>query len=46
MKYARAEWEKERNVWRSVVQLNFIEAEMNGDAPADSEEDQVVLNKV
>jgi guanine nucleotide-binding protein subunit alpha len=52
MRYARAEWEKERNGWRSVVQLNVvrsiitiqnvIEAEMNGDAPVDSEDDEVV----
>jgi hypothetical protein len=52
MRYARAEWEKERNGWRSVVQLNVvrsiitiqnvIEAEMNGDAPADSEDDNEV----
>ena len=50
MRYARAEWEKERDGWRSVVQLNVvrsiitiqkvIEAEMNGDVPADSEDDQ------
>ena len=54
MRYARAEWEKERNGWRSVVQLNVvrsiitiqnvIEAEMNGDAPVDSEDDQVDFN--
>ena len=50
MRYATAEWEKERNGWRSVVQLNVvrsiitiqkvIEAELNGDVPADSEDDQ------
>ena len=55
MRYARAEWEKERNGWRSVVQLNvvrsiitiqkIIEAEMNGDVPADSEDDQPYLNE-
>ena len=55
MRYAKAEWEKERNGWRSVVQLNvvrsiitiqkIIEAEMNGDVPADSEDDQPYLNE-
>ena len=55
MRYARSEWEKERNGWRSVVQLNVvrsiitiqkvIEAEMNGDVPADSEDDQPSLNE-
>jgi guanine nucleotide-binding protein alpha-1 subunit len=50
MKYARTEWEKERNGWRSVVQLNIvrsiitiqkvIEAEMNGDVLSDSDDDQ------
>lgn len=54
MRFARAEWEKERNGWRSVVQLNVvrsiitiqnvIEAEMNGDAHADSEDDQAAFN--
>ena len=54
MRYARAEWDKERNGWRSVVQLNVvrsiitiqnvIEAEMNGDAPAESEDDQVAFD--
>jgi guanine nucleotide-binding protein alpha-1 subunit len=54
MRYARAEWEKERNSWRSVVQLNVvrsiitilnvIEAEMNGHTPADCEDGQVALN--
>ena len=49
MKYARAEWEMERNGWRSVVQLNVvrsiitiqkvIEAEMNGDILSDSEDE-------
>ena len=56
MRYARAEWEKERNGWRSVVQLNVvrsiitiqnvIEAEMNGDSPAVSEGDQVAISEV
>jgi len=56
MRYARAEWEKERNGWRSVVQLNVvrsiitiqkvIDAEMNGDVPADSEDDQPAFNEV
>ena len=50
MRYAKAEWEKERNGWRSVVQLNLvrsiitilkvIEAEINGDTPVDSEDDE------
>lgn len=54
MRYAKAEWEKERNGWRSVVQLNVvrsiitiqnvIEAEMNGDAPQESEDDQVAFD--
>ena len=54
MRYARAEWEKERNGWRSVVQLNVvrsiiiiqnvIEAEMNGDAPPESDDDQVAVH--
>ena len=53
MRYARAEWEKERNGWRSVVQLNVvrsiitiqnvIEAEMNGDAPPETE-DELAIN--
>ncbi|CAA7268801.1 unnamed protein product [Cyclocybe aegerita] len=55
MRFAAAEWEKERHGWRSVVQLNVvrsiitilkvIEAEMNGDVPADSEDDQTMLNE-
>jgi hypothetical protein len=55
MRYARAEWENERNGWRSVVQLNVvrsiitiqkvIEAEMNGDVPADSEDDQLSVDE-
>ena len=55
MRYARAEWEKERNGWRSVVQLNVvrsiitiqkvIEAEMNGECPADSEDDQPAFDE-
>ena len=53
MRYARPEWEKERNGWRSVVQLNVvrsiitiqnvIEAEMNGDAPPELEDDPMAL---
>jgi hypothetical protein len=49
MRYAQPAWEKERDGWRSVVQLNIVrsittiigvvEAEMNGDITADSEED-------
>jgi hypothetical protein len=49
MQYAKAEWSKERNGWRAVVQLNVVrsitailrvlEAEMNGDSPVDSEDD-------
>ncbi|KAJ3512682.1 hypothetical protein NLJ89_g3386 [Agrocybe chaxingu] len=56
MRFAAAEWEKERHGWRSVVQLNVvrsiitilkvIEAEMNGDMPADSEDDQTMLKEV
>jgi guanine nucleotide-binding protein alpha-1 subunit len=55
MRYARAEWEEERNGWRSVVQLNVvrsiitiqkvIEAEMNGDVPLDSEDDQLSFDE-
>ena len=54
MRYARTEWERERNGWRSVVQLNVvrsiitiqnvIEAEMNGDVPTESEDDQIVFD--
>ncbi|KAF8964777.1 heterotrimeric G protein alpha subunit [Flammula alnicola] len=54
MRYAQDEWKRERNGWRAVVQLNIvrsiitilkvIEAEMNGDVPADSEDDQTTLN--
>lgn len=50
MQYAKAEWRAERNGWRGVVQLNVVrsittilrvlEAEMNGDSPADSEDDR------
>jgi len=49
MKFASTEWEGERAGWRTVVQLNVvrsiltilrvIEAEMNGDALIDSEEE-------
>lgn len=55
MRYAKTEWENERNGWRSVVQLNvvrsiiaiqkIIEAEMNGDVPADSEDDQISFDE-
>lgn len=55
MLYAKPEWEEERNGWRSVVQLNVvrsiitiqkvIEAEMNGDVPADSEDDQLFFDE-
>ena len=55
MRYAAVQWEKERAGWRSVVQLNVvrtiisiqkvIEAEMNGDVPADSEDDQPCYNE-
>lgn len=51
MKYAPDEWERERNSWRSVVQLNIvrsiltilrvIEAALSGEAPVDSDEDDV-----
>lgn len=50
MRFAKEEWEEERNGWRSVVQLNVvrsitavirvIEAEMNGEAAGESDEDQ------
>ncbi|RDB19716.1 Guanine nucleotide-binding protein alpha-1 subunit [Hypsizygus marmoreus] len=50
MRYAQADWEKERNGWRSVVQLNIvrsittilsvIESELNGEAPAQSDDDE------
>ncbi|KAF9485697.1 heterotrimeric G protein alpha subunit [Pholiota conissans] len=52
MKYAQEEWERERDGWRTVVQLNVvrfinaiikvIESEMNGDVPLDSDEDQII----
>ncbi|KAG6844212.1 hypothetical protein H0H87_008881, partial [Tephrocybe sp. NHM501043] len=48
MRYAQEDWEKERNGWRSVVQLNIVrsiitilgvvEAELNGDPPAEWED--------
>lgn len=51
LKYSPEEWEAERGSWRSVVQLNIvrsiitilrvIEAAINGDAPVDSDEDDV-----
>lgn len=51
MKYAPDEWQRERGSWRSIVQLNIvrsiitilrvIEAAINGDAPVDSDEDDV-----
>lgn len=50
MRYAQEAWEKERNGWRSVVQLNIVrsittilnvmEAELNGDVPAESDDDE------
>ncbi|KAH9474745.1 Guanine nucleotide-binding protein alpha-4 subunit [Psilocybe cubensis] len=53
MRFAHEEWERERNGWRSVVQLNIvrsiitilkvIEAEMNGDVPLDSDEDDLTV---
>ena len=55
MKYARDEWEHERDGWRTVVQLNIvrsiitilkvIESEMNGDIPVDSEDEQIPPNE-
>jgi guanine nucleotide-binding protein subunit alpha len=49
MRFAAAEWERERAGWRSVVQLNVvrsiitilrvIEAEINGDVPFDSDDE-------
>lgn len=50
MRFAKEEWEQERDGWRSVVQLNVVrsittivrvvQAEINGDAPADDSDDQ------
>ncbi|PPR07829.1 hypothetical protein CVT24_003106 [Panaeolus cyanescens] len=55
MKFAAAEWEKERENWRQVVQLNVVravitilkvlEAEMNGDILVDSDDDRSTLNQ-
>lgn len=55
MKYAQDEWERERDGWRTVVQLNIvrsiitilkvIESEMNGDVPVDSEDEQLGPNE-
>jgi len=52
MRFSKEEWEKERDGWRAVVQLNIVrsittiirvvESEMNGDAPADSEDEQSI----
>jgi len=54
MRFAAAEWERERAGWRSVVQLNVvrsiitvlrvIEAEINGDVPFDSEDELASLS--
>jgi len=54
MRFSQADWERERSGWRTVVQLNIvrsintilrvIQAEMNGDVPADSEDDQATMN--
>ncbi|KAF5313437.1 hypothetical protein D9611_008484 [Ephemerocybe angulata] len=53
MRFANDEWEAERDGWRSVVQLNVVrsittiirvvEAEINGDAPAESDDDQSIV---
>ncbi|KAG6840843.1 hypothetical protein C0991_003790 [Blastosporella zonata] len=50
MQYARDDWEKERHGWRTVVQLNIvrsiitilgiIEAELNGDPPAELDDNE------
>ncbi|KAF9564079.1 heterotrimeric G protein alpha subunit [Agrocybe pediades] len=54
LRFAEAEWEQERNGWRSVVQLNVvrsittiqkvIEAEINGEVPVDSDDDDSTLD--
>ncbi|KIM41553.1 hypothetical protein M413DRAFT_11089 [Hebeloma cylindrosporum] len=56
MRFAAAEWERERAGWRSVVQLNVIrsiitilrviEAEINGDVPLDSEDEVASSSEV
>ncbi|KAF5384164.1 hypothetical protein D9615_003365 [Tricholomella constricta] len=53
MRYSRDDWEKERNGWRAVIQLNIVrsittilsvmEAELNGEAPAESDDDEATL---
>lgn len=50
MRYATDAWQRERNGWRAVVQLNIVrsimtiltalEAEMNGETPPELEDDQ------
>lgn len=50
MRYAQPAWERERSGWRAVVQLNVVrsiitilgvvEAEMSGDVPAESDDDE------
>lgn len=55
MRYAQAAWEKERNGWRSVIQLNVVrsittilgvvEAAMSGDVLAASDEDEGVQSE-
>lgn len=50
MRYSREDWDKERNGWRAVVQLNIVrsittilsvmEAELSGEVPAESEDDE------
>ncbi|KAG6888256.1 hypothetical protein C0995_009457 [Termitomyces sp. Mi166 len=52
MRYARDDWEKERNGWRAVVQLNIVrsiitilgavEAELNGDSTADLDDSESI----
>ncbi|GLB39783.1 putative G protein alpha subunit [Lyophyllum shimeji] len=49
MRYSREDWEKERDGWRAVVQLNIVrsittilsvmEAELSGEVPAESDGD-------
>ncbi|KAG5644026.1 hypothetical protein DXG03_009241 [Asterophora parasitica] len=53
MRYSRDDWEKERNGWRAVVQLNIVrsittilsvmESELNGDSSAQSDEEEATL---
>ncbi|KAG6908261.1 hypothetical protein DXG01_005526 [Tephrocybe rancida] len=52
MQYAREDWEKERNGWRAVVQMNIVrsiitilgvvEAELNGEPPVEIDDNESV----